>query len=1329
MKKNSKYVNFDELGELFAKGMNIRADIVPVIDEDSEDLLLGDDSIGGEMPVLPVMDQVLLPGVILPIAASRERSRRLLSDVKSSGRHILVFTQKNDAEEPNELDLYPVGVVAKVVKVFDFRKDVTVAVLQGIVRCHSLLVSTHEPYMLGTVELAPETKEGIDTQAFRRKVKKLRSQYAELVKSRMHDDDLGHMLGGIGSDKIFINFAASHLEVEVAQKYTFLSAESYPARVDAMFETMENLRGLDELRREIDEKTSEVIGRQQREYYLRHQLDVIQEELNEGEGGDAIGSNNPDIEELRHKAESATWDEPVRQMFEKELRKVSRLSPMSPDYSMQIGYLETLVEVPWHHSVDENVDIVEARRIMDADHYGIDKVKDRIIEYMAVMKRRIEHKLTNSEANVLCLVGPPGTGKTSICRSIASAMGRPYRRVALGGLHDEAEIRGHRRTYIGAMPGRIVQELIKAGVNNPVFVLDEIDKVQHNSFNGDPTSALLEVLDPEQNSHFHDNYIGVDIDLSKVFFIATANNLSEVPPALIDRMEIIDFSGYVIEEKLEIAKRHLLPRIMTENMVDRRKLRFTSNVLTQVVNEYTREGGVRQFEKQLRKLVRHRVVMAESGSKAKSTIDAAELKDVLGLPIHDPSRRQREAREGVVTGLAWTPVGGEILFIESSLSSGKGTVTMTGNLGDVMKESATLAFEYLKSNGDRFGVSRKMIDSSNVHIHVPEGATPKDGPSAGITMFVAMISAFTHRKVRPNVAMTGEITLRGDVTPVGGIKEKILAAKRAGITDLILCHDNRRDVEDITPAYLEGLTFHYIGSMHEALPLALEKDSKKVKVKGPKAVAKVFSILAMALILHLPIATLRVQAQESAFRADQQKMALLPGDVSGVSIVDGNLYCYASQVLLTAQRSAGEVLGFWADTTSARLAPDVNFVIRHPLTGDIYFTQVDKKGHSQLYHQYIRPDGKVKMRRVRLSKLSVEHPAFTSNGRIMIFSAKDKHRGFGGYDLWYSTFENGRWSRPVNLGGRINTSYDEMTPTIYRDCLLFSSNGHDIDHAYLNIYSSRLLSLRSMADTVGKLQIGHCRVQKLPEPLNSPDADDLEMVIDTALDCGYWVSKRVESDTDSQLFSFNGSLDGVLLNGRVSDKYDNLLSGVDVSARQNGFTVAHTVTDEEGYYRLYLRCDQYYDISYKLDGYFSDNVTLNTVKTDDEYLIAEAKQNISLDRLLLGQRMYYEDIFGPGASVELSEYGIEKLESLVRFLTDNPMMEVDMSLTSDITADALFNKLLTGNRLLSLQEYLYRVLSPSVKLNFTNGCSESNCASASGQTRLVLVINEAKSEE
>ena len=824
-----KKILLEELGEMFAKGMNIRADIVPIIGKDSEDLLLDDGAIEDEMPVLPVMDQVLLPGVLLPIAATRQKSRRLLKEIDSNGSHILVFTQKNTEDDPTELDLYPVGVVAKVLKVFEIHGNVTVAVLQGVTRCHSLVLSRLDPYMVGHVSLAPENDENMSTPMFKRRVKRLRTEYSELMKSRMQDEDFASMLGNIGSDKIFINFAASHMEVDAAVKYQFLACEDYYSRVNKMLEQMKTLKGIEELRREIDSKTQDVIGKQQREYYLRHQLDVIQEELGDQKKDEPWGAN-PDLDELNERAEKVELVEPVKSLFEKEMKKMRRIPPMSPDYTIQLNYLETLLDIPWHKAVDEHFEIAEARRVMDADHYGIEKVKERIIEYLAVMKRQREHEI-KPKAQVLCLVGPPGTGKTSICRSIAAAMGRPYRRVALGGLHDEAEIRGHRRTYIGALPGRIMQEIIKAEVSNPVFVLDEIDKVQRSSFNGDPSSALLEVLDPEQNCHFHDNYIGVDYDLSQVFFIATANSIGEIHPALLDRMEVIEFSGYVLEEKIQIAQRHLLPRILKENAIDRRSLRVPEAVITRVINEYTREGGVRQLEKQLSKLVRHRIVVMESGGKASVTMHVDEVKDVLGLPVHNSERSQREAREGVVTGLAWTPVGGEILFIESSLSKGKGTLTMTGNLGDVMKESATLAFEYLKSNGERFGVDVKKIESSNVHIHVPEGATPKDGPSAGITMFVAMVSAFTHRKVRPNVAMTGEITLRGDVTPVGGIKEKILAAKRAGITDIVLCEDNRRDVEDITSSYLEGLQFHYIKNMYEALPLALVEDKSTIKSK------------------------------------------------------------------------------------------------------------------------------------------------------------------------------------------------------------------------------------------------------------------------------------------------------------------------------------------------------------------------------------------------------------------------------------------------------------------------------------------------------------------
>ena len=822
-----KKIAIDDLGEMFAGGLNIKADIVPVIEEGDEDLLLNDSSIEDEMPVLPVMDQVLLPGVILPIAASRPKSRRLLDDVKESGHHVLVFTQRNSVDDPAEYDLYPVGVVAKVLKVFEFRSDVTIAVLQGVVRCHSLAIRHRIPYMVGSVEKAQESDVGMGLPAFKRKIKRLRTQYSELMRIRTQDNEISSMLTNIGSDKIFINFAAAHMELDAKAKYEFLACDNYPDRVDKMLMQMGTLKGLEELRKEIDDKTRDVIGRQQREFYLRHQMDVIQEEL----GGHLENSlSSPEFEEFAKRAKEKNWDKRVAEVFDKEMAKMSRISPMSPDYTMQITYLETLLDLPWNNVVPENFDLTEARRVMDADHYGIDKVKDRIIEYLAVMKRQHD-KGIERKAQVLCLVGPPGTGKTSICRSVATAMGRPYRRVALGGLHDEAEIRGHRRTYIGAMPGRIIQELAKADASNPVFVLEEIDKVQRNNFNGDPSSALLEVLDPEQNCRFHDNYLGIDYDLSRVFFIATANSLADIHPALLDRMEIISFSGYVIEEKEQIAQLHLLPRIMKENAITTKNLRISMDILNRVINEYTREGGVRQLEKQLSKLVRHRVVEIEQGVKTKVSITGDELKQVLGLPIHNSEVAQRIPREGVVTGLAWTPVGGEILFIESSLSKGKGTLTMTGNLGTVMKESATLAFEYLKSNASSFAISPDTIAKSNIHIHVPEGATPKDGPSAGITIFVAMVSAFSHRKVNPNVAMTGEITLRGDVTPVGGIKEKILAAKRAGITDIILCHDNRRDVEDINQDYLKGLSFHYISSISEALPLALQPVKRERKRK------------------------------------------------------------------------------------------------------------------------------------------------------------------------------------------------------------------------------------------------------------------------------------------------------------------------------------------------------------------------------------------------------------------------------------------------------------------------------------------------------------------
>jgi ATP-dependent Lon protease len=553
------------------------------------------------------------------------------------------------------------------------------------------------------------------------------------------------------------------------------------------------------------------MDRQQREYFLNQQMRVIQDEL----GGSPA---DQEIQHLQERAAKKKWPKAADDAFMHSIEKLRRTPPQTPDYTVEINYAELLLDLPWEKYSKDDLRTSHAMKVLDKDHYGMEKVKERIVEYIAVLSLKGDMK-----SPILCLVGPPGTGKTSLGKSIAAAMKRKYVRVALGGLHDEAEIRGHRKTYVGAMPGRIIQSIKKAGVSNPVFVLDEIDKVQGMSHNGDPTSALLEVLDPEQNNAFHDNYLDLDYDLSKVLFVATANTLSTIQPALLDRMEVIDLSGYILEEKLEIAQRHLIPRQLVEHGFDRHSLKFSNELLTTIINDYTRESGVRQLEKTIAKIIRRRAVQLADGQKINKTIQASELKEILGLPIHNSERRGNEPKVGVVTGLAWTQVGGEILFIESSISKGKGTLTMTGNLGDVMKESATLAFEYLKSNADHFGVDMEKVENSNIHIHVPEGATPKDGPSAGITMFVAMVSAFTQKRVIPTVAMTGEITLRGQVTPVGGIKEKILAAKRAGITDLILCEDNRRDIEDIPQEYLAGLTFHYIREMKEALPIAFEK--------------------------------------------------------------------------------------------------------------------------------------------------------------------------------------------------------------------------------------------------------------------------------------------------------------------------------------------------------------------------------------------------------------------------------------------------------------------------------------------------------------------------
>ena len=792
-----------------------RAEIIPLVSKEDESFLLFEDEIPTDMPLLPLRDTVLFPGVVMPISVGRKKSLKLVREAEKKSSRIIVVTQRNDADAPSMEDLFDIGVIARVLRVIELPNKDVMAVLQGTMKCSLESITGTEPYYMGHAVLIDEVVKPEHPRLFHSDVLALRRRYAELQHKKLENmrgpsmKDLMNSLSNIGSDRVLINYIASHLDATTNDKQRMLDAFGYEARATLVSEEISHEMEFLDIREDIQDKTRHEMDRQQREYFLNQQMRVIQDEL----GGSPV---DQELDHLQERADKKHLPEDVAKAFARSMEKLRRTPPQTPDYTVELTYAELLLDLPWNEKTKDDLNTTRARKVLDKDHYGMEKIKDRIIEYLAVLKL----KGGSMKSPILCFVGPPGTGKTSLGKSIATAMKRKYVRVALGGLHDESEIRGHRKTYVGAMPGRIIQNIKRAGVSNPVFVLDEIDKVQGMSHNGDPTSALLEVLDPEQNNAFHDNYLDLDFDLSNVLFIATANSLSSIQPALLDRMEIIDLSGYILEEKIEIAQRHLVPRQLEEHGMEKKSVKFDNAVLTTIINDYTRESGVRQLEKTIAKIVRRRAVQLSEGNEIVSNVKESELKDILGLPIHNSDRCGTAPRIGVVTGLAWTQVGGEILFIESSLSKGKGTLSMTGNLGDVMKESATLAFEYLKANAEAFGIDYEKIENSNIHIHVPEGATPKDGPSAGITMFVAMVSAFTQKHVSPKVAMTGEITLRGAVTPVGGIKEKILAAKRAEITDLILCEGNRRDIEDITPEYLNGLTFHYIKEMKDALPIA-----------------------------------------------------------------------------------------------------------------------------------------------------------------------------------------------------------------------------------------------------------------------------------------------------------------------------------------------------------------------------------------------------------------------------------------------------------------------------------------------------------------------------
>lgn len=774
----------------------------------------------GVIPILATRNIMLFPGVITPIIIGREASINLVEKLKQKPElTFAVFCQKSsDVEEPKEGDLYEYGAYAKLVRVIDMPgsgNNVTI-IVQAFGRCHLEGINSQRPYLTGYTTLIKEEMPAKRDKTFRTAVEDLRQTAVEYIRQNEDiPDESQFALNNIQNDVLIVNFICTNMPINVADKIKMLAANSMMERVIELLKTLNKEIQLLQLKQDIRTKTREDIDEQQREYFLQQQIKNIKEELGNGEG-------SPERHELEEKARGKKWPEEVEKVFYKELDKLDTLNPQSPDFSVLVNYLQTMVSLPWGEYTHDNLDLKRAQKILDRDHYGMEKVKERILEYMAVLQLRGDLK-----SPIICLYGPPGVGKTSLGKSIAAAMKRKYVRVSLGGLHDESEIRGHRRTYVGAMPGRIIKSIQKAGSSNPVFILDEIDKITQNTINGDPSSAMLEVLDPEQNSAFHDNYLDVDYDLSKVLFIATANNLGTIPKPLLDRMEIIEVSGYITEEKIEIAKRHLIPRELENTGLKSKQSttypKFNKAAIEKIIEQYTRESGVRQLEKQVNKALRKMAFMkARDGQLPFEKITPNEIEGLLGKPPFYRDIYQGNNYAGVVTGLAWTSVGGEILFIETSLSKGKaGKLTLTGNLGDVMKESAVIALEYVKAHVDTLGIDYRIFDQWNIHIHVPEGATPKDGPSAGITIATSIASALTQRKVRKNTAMTGEITLRGKVLPVGGIKEKILAAKRAGITDIVMCRDNKKDIDEIPEMYLQGVQFHYVENVQDVWKFAL----------------------------------------------------------------------------------------------------------------------------------------------------------------------------------------------------------------------------------------------------------------------------------------------------------------------------------------------------------------------------------------------------------------------------------------------------------------------------------------------------------------------------
>ena len=807
--------NLFNIDNLSVQDIDENSELIPLMTTEDEKEIIKE-NLPKTLPILSLRNTVLFPGVVIPITASRDKSIQLIKDANNFNKLIGVVAQKNEKiEDPKPNQIYKVGTVAKILKVLQMPDGNTTVIIQGKKRFEIDRIISKEPYITANIKDVPEVNPGIDNSEFNAIIDSIKDLSLEIIKRNPNiPSEASFAIKNIESNSFLVNFVSSNMNLPVSDKQKLLEMNDLKKRAMDTLKFMNMEFQKLEIRNDIQSKVQSDLSQQQREFFLHQQMKTIQEEL----GG---VSHDSEIEDMKKRAAKKKWNDETKLHFNKEIGKLRRMNPQVAEYSVQRNYLDLLLDLPWNSYTKDKFDLVKAKKILDRDHFGLDDVKKRIIEYLAVLKIRNDMK-----SPILCLHGPPGVGKTSLGKSIAEAIGRKYVRISLGGLRDEAEIRGHRKTYIGAMPGRIIQNIKKADTSNPVFVLDEIDKITNSNI-GDPSSAMLEVLDPEQNKEFYDNYLELGYDLSKVMFIATSNNLSSIQPALLDRMEIINVSGYTTEEKIQIGKKFLLPKQLNEHGLKKKDLKLSFSVIEKIAEGYTRESGVRGLEKQIAKLVRNCAKNIATDVKYDPNLSIEEMNKILGSPKLERDKYENNDIAGVVTGLAWTSVGGDILFIESILSKGKGKLSITGNLGKVMSESAKIALEYIKSNADKFNLSPDMFEKYNVHIHVPEGATPKDGPSAGIAMLTSLVSLYTQNKIKSKIAMTGEITLRGKVLPVGGIKEKILAAKRARIKEIILSKQNERDINEIKKEYLKGLKFHYVSEMSEVIDIALT--NQKVK--------------------------------------------------------------------------------------------------------------------------------------------------------------------------------------------------------------------------------------------------------------------------------------------------------------------------------------------------------------------------------------------------------------------------------------------------------------------------------------------------------------------